>query len=222
MPAFMLLDVEVGRDRVGEEAGLDRRHRDAPDEAAAAVPDVEDHAALPALQQHRIQVPRPIELAPQARVHVGVDVARPQLLRDQLFDRPFGLVRPEVHHDGNAGDGAGFDGALDRRPLRTGIVRRLDPDDEALVLERHLGSRLGLHVGEVLLELAAAHAVADDVDERQHARPRSVDDPGLEVLEVPPAGAAGVGDRRHADAEAEPVGIDTVVPGVQPGSPVPV
>ena len=28
----------------------------------------------------------------------------------------------------------------------------------------------GFHVGQVLLELAAAHAVADDVEERQHAR----------------------------------------------------
>ena len=46
-------DVQVGRDGVGEEALLDRRHRDAPGEAAAAVADVEDHAALAALARGR-------------------------------------------------------------------------------------------------------------------------------------------------------------------------
>ena len=43
-----------------------------------------------------------------------------------------------------------------------------------------------------------------------------IDDPRLEVLEVPPARAAGVGHGRHARAEREAVGIDAVVAGVRP------
>ena len=53
---------------------------------------------------------------------------------------------------------------------------RLDPDDQALVLQRHLGRRLGFHVVEVLLESRAAHAVADDVQEREDAGPGAIDD----------------------------------------------
>ena len=44
------------------------------------------------------------------------------------------------------------------------------PTIDALVAQRHVGGRLRLHVGQVLLELVAAHAVADDVEEGQHAR----------------------------------------------------
>ena len=95
------------------------------------------------------------------------------------------------------------------------VVRRLDADDQALVLERHLRGGLRVHVGEVLLELSAAHPVADDVEEGEHAGARAIDDARLEVLEVPPAGAARVGDRGDADAEREAVGIDAVVAGVR-------
>ena len=67
----------------------------------------------------------------------------------------------------------------------------------------------------VLLESRAAHPIADDVQEREDAGPRAVDDPRLEVLEVAPAGAAGVGHGRDARAEREAVGIDAVVARVR-------
>ena len=44
---------------------------------------------------------------------------------------------------------------------------------------------------------AAAHAGADDVEERDHPGLRPIDDALLEVLEVAPARAAGVIDGRH-------------------------
>ena len=95
-------------------------------------------------------------------------------------------------------------------------MRRLDADNHAGVTAGQIGGGLRLHVGEILFELAAPHAVADDVEEGQDARLRSIDDAGLEVVEVAPAGAAGVDDGRHADAQGEAVGIDAVVPGVRP------
>ena len=41
-------------------------------------------------------------------------------------------------------------------------------------------------------------------------------DAGLEILEVAPAGTAGIADRGDAIPEREPVGIDAVVAGVGP------
>ena len=90
----------------------------------------------------------------------------------------------------------------------------LMPMISPLCFLRHLGGRPGLHVGEVLFELAAAHAVADDVEERQHARLGAVDDAVLERVEIAPARAARIGDRGHAHAKREAVGIDAVVAGV--------
>ena len=122
-----------------------------------------------------------------------------------------GLFDPKSTITGNVGDRAGFDRALDRRPLGPAEVRGLDADDEPGDAQRHLGGRLRLHVGQVLLVLPAAHAVADDVEEGEDAGLRAVDDALLEVLEVAPARAAGVRHRRHADAEGEAVRVDAVV-----------
>ena len=134
--------------------------------------------------------------------------------REQLAD----LSHPgaaEVHHHRDVFDRPHFDGTLERRPLRPRIVRALDADDESLVLARHVGRRLHLHVGEVLLVLAAGAAAADDVDEGQHAGPRAIDHHVLHVLEVAPSGPARVGERGHPRAEAEPVGIHHAVVGAE-------
>ena len=139
----------------------------------------------------------------------------PELLRHQLGQRAFGLVRAEVDHHRHVRERAGFDRALDRRPLGAGVVRRLDADDQPWMPARHVRGRLRLHVREVLLERAAAHAVADDVEKGEDAGLRAIDDALLEILEVAPAGAAGIGDRRHADAQREAVRIDAVVAGVR-------
>ena len=80
----------------------------------------------------------------------------------------------------------------------------------------HVSRRLRLHVREVLLVLRAAHPVADDVEECEDAGLRSIDDARLEVVEVPPARAARVGDGRYADAQGEAVWIDAAVSGVRP------
>ena len=204
--------VQVGRDGIGKEAFLDGRHRNAPDEAAAAMPDVEDHAALASLVKRRVQAAgRGVELRPQSGVHMRVDVAFSQLPRDRLGHGALGRCPAKIDHDRNLGDGARLDAPLDGRPLRPAVVGRLDPDDHVLVLERHLGRRLRLHVGEILLVLPAAHPVADDVQERQDARPRPVDDPVLEIREVTPPRAAGVHHGRDARPERESVRVDAVV-----------
>ena len=101
-------------------------------------------------------------------------------------------------------------------PLKCAV---LIADDQPRILLRHVGRRLGLHVVEILLVLPAAHAVADDVEEGEDAGLGSIDDALLEVLEVAPAGASGVRNGCHTDAERVAVGIQAVVTGV--GSPLP-
>ena len=54
---------------------------------AAAVADVEDHAALAALEQSRVGVARGVELATQAGIDVRVDVAGTELLGEELRQR---------------------------------------------------------------------------------------------------------------------------------------
>ncbi len=90
----------------------------------------------------------------------------------------------------------------------------LDPDDQTFVAKRHLRRRLRFHVGQVLLELVAPHAVADDVEKRQHAGPGPIDDALLEIVEAPPARGSRVHDRGHARAQREAVGIQAVVAGI--------
>ena len=80
--------------------------------------------------------------------------------------------------------------------------------------ERHVGGGLHFHVREIVLELPASHAVADDVEEGKHTCFRTIDHARFEVVEIPPAGAAGVGDGRHADPEGETIRIDATVAGV--------
>src|SRR5258708_20934369 len=103
---------------------------------------------------------------------------------------------------------------LYRRPLGACIVRGLDAHDESLVPQRHVCGRLGLHVGKIVFEFWAAHAMADDVEEGKHARLGTVDDALLKVLEVAPSSATGVGHSRHSNAERESVRIQAVVPAV--------
>src|SRR5262249_57745810 len=67
------------------------------------------------------------------------------------------------------------------------------------------------HVGQILLELSAPHAVADNIKQRQDSGVGSIDDALFEIFKVSPAGASGVGYRRHSCPECEAVGIDTVV-----------
>ena len=131
----------------GRKPCLSAGHRHAPGEAAAAVAHVEDDAALAPLEHSRIDVAGFVELVAQAGIAVRVDVARAQLLGQQLGDGALRPVGSEIDHHGNVGDRARFHGVLHRGPLGSGVVRRLDADDEALVAQRHLRRGRGLHVG---------------------------------------------------------------------------
>ncbi len=171
MPPFMLLvcrsvEIESGT-KPALIIGIAATHLKLP----PPWPDVELHAALAALDHRRARSLRDfVVFAAHAAVHVREDVARPEILGDELHDRPAHLlVAAEIHHDGDVGHLADFLGAFVGRPLRSGKVGALDADDRALVLHRHRRGLLDLHVGDALLELSLAHAEADDVEEGDDA-----------------------------------------------------
>ena len=161
---------------------------------AAAVTDVEDHAALAALEQRRVGVAGGVELTPQTGIDVGVDVPRTELLGEEFRQRLLRRGAAEVNHDGDTGDRARLDGPVDGNEVPAHVVCRLDPHDQPLVAQspspppawpacRRRSARI----------VDPAHPVADDVEEREDAGPRAIDDSRLEILEISPAGAAGVG-----------------------------
>src|SRR5437660_471465 len=115
--------MQVCRDRIGEESLLNGWGGYAPSEAPTAMPDVEDHAALPPGNHSWIHMAIGQQLVPQARVAVRVNIPRTQLLPEQDVYRPLLLIRSEVHHHGNVCDCTGLDCVFDGCPFRPRVVR---------------------------------------------------------------------------------------------------
>ncbi len=132
----------------------------------------------------------------------------------KLLIRTFGTKLTEVHHDGDVGLFAGLDGAIDGHPLGSGEVRGLDADHHSGIVAGLLRSGRGIHVLHVLFDFAAAHAMSDDIEKRQHTGLGAIDDAILEIGEIPPAGTAGIGHGGDADSKGEAVGIDAEIAAV--------
>ncbi len=130
------------------------------------------------------------------------------MLQEELFERQRGRVHSEIDHDRYVRLAASRNRPGHRIPFRTAVVGDLDPHDHAGVLADPHRREPRVHVGEVLLDRAAFHARPHDVDEREHARSRAVDDLLLELGEVPPSGAAHVDERRLSAAERVAVRLD--------------
>ncbi len=206
--------VQVGRDRVRNEAGLHHRNRRGPPEAPAAVADIEDDSSLTSVDHGLARTLRHrILLAADAAVGVGVDVARAEILVQQVVHGAPGRdVSAEIDHHRDVGELAHLLGLFIRCPFAPVEMRALDADDEPLVSQRHVRRGLDLHVRQVLFDRSRAHSGADDIEKRRDAGFRSVDHTRLEVIEGAPARAAGVGHRRDATAEREAVGRQAQVP----------
>ena len=214
MPLFMLPVWRSVPDDVRHEALLHRGHRLTEEKASASVPHVEDHAALARLEHERPHAALLVDDR-DAPVHVRVgvreDVAWAQMLHEQIFERQRRRVAAEIDHDRHVGRAARLDAAEHGIPFGPAVVRDLDPDDDAGVLSDAHGRQPRVHVREVLLDRAALHARADDVDEREDARPGAIDHLILELREVAPARAAHVDERRLAAAERVVVGCHGAV-----------
>src|ERR1700754_236312 len=106
---------------------------------------------------------------------MGVDVAWAQLLFQQLIHGAFRSSAAEVDHDWDIRDSPGLHRLFYRDPFRSHVVGGLDAYDDVWILLCHCRRWFGLHVGRVVLELSAAHAMANDVEHGKNAGLRSVD-----------------------------------------------
>jgi hypothetical protein len=191
--------VEVGADDVGREALAHGAIGNRPQEAAAAVAQVEEHAALARLVHERLdRVGPPVEQLDVAIVvEVRVQIARPHLLEHLGAGVAPGPAQDVVVEDDRAVRQApSLDRALDRDEPLAAEVRVLDADDLIRVFQELLRRGLRIHVGDVVL--VAAHAKADDVDERQYPRLRPPQDFLAVIVEVAPARAARIHHRRRS------------------------
>src|SRR5215471_16741521 len=76
-------DVQIGRNGIGKKALPDRRHGYPPCKTPTAVSHVENYAALASLDYPGIHLSID-EFMPKPGIAVRVDVARPQLFRQQI------------------------------------------------------------------------------------------------------------------------------------------
>ncbi len=111
----------------------------------------------------------------------------------------------EVDHDGDLAFAAGFDGFVDRMPVRSAVVGHFDADDIFRKFFYPCSRPLAVHVEGVLFVVAAAHARADDVHEGQYAGLRMIDDALFEYRELPPSRTTGVDYCSSAGPEAKAI-----------------
>src|SRR5262249_50928372 len=106
-------DVKVGGDGIGMKALMNSGICLARVEAAAAMADVENNAALFRVEKIGTNFALRVEHGDEINVHVSGDVAGAKFLRDELFVRALGAEDAEVHHDRNLREIAGFEGTID-------------------------------------------------------------------------------------------------------------
>ncbi len=208
-------NVQIGRNGVGDETRLDHRHRERPFKAAPALAHVEENTPLAALDK-RLTGPQSnrVLLVTKTRVHVRIDVAGPQLLRQQIVERPLRMIDSKIHHHRNVSLGSGNDGLLHRLPFRAREVSSLDADNGVGILERHGRRLFPIHVIHVLLVVAAAHARADNIEHGKYARLRAIDNAILEVLKVAPSRATCIHHRRDPNPESETIRRHTQIASI--------
>ena len=137
--------VDVGADDVGRKAEAHRAIRHGPQEASAAVPEIEEDAPLAGLVHERLDLARsPVEdLHVPVVVEVRVQIAGPHLL-EHLGARiaPGPAQDVVVQHDRTIRKTAGFHGALDGDESLAAEMRVLDTDNQIGILENLARRRL--------------------------------------------------------------------------------
>src|SRR5581483_12008782 len=203
---------QVGGDRIGQKALVERLFDHAEVEVVPAVGAVEDDAVALRLDhflEHELFF-LAHDAVGAAVIAVGDDVARCHL-GENLGQRNRRIGG--VDHQRHACRSGGLARQLDRRrgvfPYQARPVAQLDADRQVGVLGDGAGAAFRVGIGK-MRQLAAARGAGDtdrrQVDEGAHPGPdRAVEDlaqPG----EIGRAGAAGVAQRRHPGRPAEVIG----------------
>src|SRR5262245_1714233 len=98
-------EVHVGGDGIGIELLFDSGYGHIPEEAAAAMANVEDDATFAGFNHDRTD-PAVEDLTPQTRETMCVDIAGAKFFEQEDFDVPFGRHAAEVDHNREAGERA--------------------------------------------------------------------------------------------------------------------
>ena len=125
------------------------------------------------------------------------------MILDEFPERPARQESAKVDHEGDSGLLAGGDRAIHRSPRRRLEVGGLHACDHVPMHMREAGNLSCVEVP--LFGVLGHHAVAGNVDERQRACGRAIDDRRAKALKIAPAGASGIDHGRHAGSEAEAV-----------------
>ena len=217
----------------GRAAGGDRNLGHGKVETAAAMADVEDHAALLGGQRGRQQLAVLHDIGEDAGhvrrtgISVGQHVARPQQVQNVGHQRA-GLDAADMHHHYGrpAAHLAGLNSALERfeAVFEDHVLRHphLDADQEVLIFRQPHGAGFDLRIVDVveLRDRESRQAVVGDMEKRVHPRPRLRHDVAAQRRKVVDAGIAGRHHGRGAlklhqlvggNADRRTVGIDVAM-----------
>jgi len=168
-----ILDVKVGGNGIGQEALFDSRNSIAEPEAAGAMADVENNAALAGFEHDGIQLAVRENNGKLLREDVGVNVAGPGFFENEVGVGAIG-TGPKVVHDRAIGGCGTGNGAIDGGPglvlaipgLVGPVMGGFHTDDEVGIFVDGVGAAFDVHFINTLFE-AAAHAVGNNVEESE-------------------------------------------------------
>ena len=165
--------VQVGGDGVGKKTLFDSGNCIAEPEAAGAMADVEDDAAFACFQENGIEFAIGKNDGELLGEDVGVNVAGPGLLEDEVGVSAIG-AGPKIEHHGTIGSIAASYGAIDGGPRSVlaiprfigPVVGSLHANDEVGIFLDGVGASLDVHFVDILFE-TTTHSVGNDVKKRE-------------------------------------------------------
>lgn len=167
--------VQVGGNGVWQETLLDRGNSVTEPEAACAVADIKDDAALASFEKDGIEFAIGKNDGELLSEDVGVNVAGAGFFQDEIGVGAIG-AGPEIEHDGTMGGVAASNGVIDSGPRGVftvpGFIRpvvgRFHTDDEVGIFLDGVGAALHIHFVDILFE-TTAHTVGDNIEEGEDA-----------------------------------------------------
>ena len=166
--------MKIGTDGIRKETLLHRGYCLRVSKAYSSITHVKNDPALPGFIYKRLYLIG-LEIynifpAPQLPKTMSEDIARTQVFQKQLLNRHRRVTPTEINHSRDAAcQCTGLYRTVGRRPVVPIIMGQLNAYYNVLISSGHQGRHLRVHVIDVLL-VPAAHALTDNIQERQYPR----------------------------------------------------
>src|SRR3974377_1811186 len=118
--------MEIRRDRIRKKTRANAGGGIAKYKAATSMTNVELHPTLSCLEEILEKLSFFVHIRNGTTIHMGTDVSRPQFFGDKLVIGTVGQEIAKIDHDRNVSQRSGLNGTLDRNPIRTLVMGRLD------------------------------------------------------------------------------------------------